>query len=147
MNKVICWDLVPDIIRYIPLSDLRDLSQASPLFDVEISRIGIHVLYLRKCTCLLNNSVLVRSKGYVFLMNQEMTSVYCGTVVTKCSVNIIEGSPILGPRYYIDNPGKFAVRIHGDIDIYRNIDNINKIKSHPMKLRLIFDDKELRESS
>lgn len=38
-------DLWRDIIGYVPLADLRDLSRASPLFDEVICVLGIKVIY------------------------------------------------------------------------------------------------------
>lgn len=47
----ICADIIPKIVSYIPLEDLRIISKGSCLFDIEICRQGIRVVYDgNKCT-------------------------------------------------------------------------------------------------
>lgn len=47
MTSIICYDLVPDIIKYVPLSALRNLCKASPMFTREIFKSGSRVLYIK----------------------------------------------------------------------------------------------------
>lgn len=50
MLKYICSDLISSIISWTPLKDLKILSKASPIFDQEIHRQGIRVIYCRDDT-------------------------------------------------------------------------------------------------
>lgn len=58
-NSVVCYDLVPDIIKYIPLSALRNLCKASPMFTREIFKSGLRVFYMKSA----NLSLLLVEKN------------------------------------------------------------------------------------
>lgn len=59
-KQTICADLIPNIVSYVTLNDLRVLSKVSPLFDIEIFGQDIRVLYFgRKGIRLgINNRVI-----------------------------------------------------------------------------------------
>lgn len=42
----ICYDLIRNIIEWVPRADLKYLSKASPVFDREINEAGIKIVYL-----------------------------------------------------------------------------------------------------
>lgn len=68
---MIARDLWHDLIAYVPLVDLRDLSRASPLFDKVICSIGRRVFYGNKYIVQLNDKhtviVMHSGKKYVLL--------------------------------------------------------------------------------
>lgn len=43
--STICADLIPNIVSYVPLADLRELSKASAIFDIEIYKRNLRILY------------------------------------------------------------------------------------------------------
>lgn len=60
---MIAHDLWRDIIKYIPLVDLQDLSKASPMFDEVIYQIGYKVFYQDHKVYDLNDRILIKLKS------------------------------------------------------------------------------------
>lgn len=63
-GNTISWDLICDIVRYIPLGDLRDLERVHAIFTREICRTGLRVFYNdsgsgNKIINLLNKGIVV----------------------------------------------------------------------------------------
>ena len=55
MSTIICADLIPLIVSYVPLNDLRSIAASSVIFDIEICKQGIRMLYYDHCTVRLTN--------------------------------------------------------------------------------------------
>lgn len=62
--NIIVQDLWRDIVGYVPLADLRDLSRASPLFDVVICVLGIKVIYDNNFVAARNGVINLNAIGH-----------------------------------------------------------------------------------
>lgn len=72
--NIIAWDLVRSIIEWLPRSDLRDLSRASPIFDQEIYCMGIKMIYLKNGKYIIpeNDKVIFVTKiGQLFVLKSS----------------------------------------------------------------------------
>ena len=70
----ISWDLVFDIIKYVPCDDLRSLSKASPMFDEIFVQVGIKIIYVRGSARVpkVTDLIIVTMQGqYIELRDHE----------------------------------------------------------------------------
>lgn len=83
----ISHDLIRDIIQYIPVWDLRRLSRASPIFDIEIHALGIRLFYDEKYYSDLSTTekvVIETSTGKKFVLK----------ILDDCAIEIFTGRKI-----------------------------------------------------
>lgn len=73
MTNAIAQDLFQTIVEYTPIDDLKKLSLASPIFDIEICNAGIkifcsgHEIYVLK----RNSTIIQLSSGKKYLIKRE----------------------------------------------------------------------------
>lgn len=69
INMDIPADLIQSIVSYVPLEHLRVLSKASPIFDQEICRQGIRVVYCRdKCRRIHETDIVIRCDDWEIIV-------------------------------------------------------------------------------
>lgn len=132
----ICTDLISEIIEYSSNDSLRILSEASPMFDQVIFRLGIRVLFQGKFSrriCNLTTMIIQADSGRVFFIHDEIGEIYLYQPMysmheymyemEKMRVNITYDI-ILGDKYYVDKKRFFVVSKKADIF---NITRINKV--------------------
>lgn len=116
--QFICQDLIRGVVEYIPRSDLRVLSRASPIFDREICLMGIKVIYRKKGYTGIpiiprnNETIIVTDKGEIMALQFDNIAFYIDrfTKVYYENYRIIEtviGDPF--KEYHVNNDGSIAV--------------------------------------
>lgn len=73
MSTVICADLIPSIVSYVPLEDLRIIATGSPIFDQTIFNAGIRILYCE------NHAMILKPSYKVIRANNGQTYITEGT--------------------------------------------------------------------
>lgn len=88
----ISWDLVFDIIKYVPCDDLRSLSKASPMFDEVFVQMDLKVIIHKGIARVpkMTDLIIVTNSGQ-YIEYKEHCSYYeniDGEVCLKCSVSL-----------------------------------------------------------
>lgn len=120
--QIIAHDLIRDIIMYVPYNGLRDLSKASPIFDIEINSIGIKIFYSgNRPIYFADKHVLIvktrTGKKDIFEIDgTEFKSLFTGITAISLSINWATNIDMklnwwidrngLGVAYYTDTLGR-----------------------------------------
>lgn len=89
---MICSDLYRTIVEYVPLADLRLLSNASPIFDTIIKQVGRKIFYYRdRLTDLtVDNYVIIESqfgqKCILKIMKDCYNDIYSGNIMFERTI-------------------------------------------------------------
>lgn len=104
--NIICHDLISSIISWIPPTDLKTFSDASPIFAREIFAMGIRVVYYRNVPYVLKEETIVYVHGYKLLVltdSHVMSSLGSSNWFHVGRNKIIRSDSFVpGTGYYID---------------------------------------------
>lgn len=130
MSNYISTDLLRDIISYIPLETLKDLSRASPIMDREICNAGIRVFF--DCDnighILDANSVVIRMKqGRAYLLRDRIKHYECSIGAGNAIIynNDIQWKDSLGNSdvWYVDPINCIVTEEDGDFSYFVKYDS------------------------
>lgn len=91
-EKMICPDLYRTIVEFVPLANLRLLSDASPIFDTIIKQVGRKIFYYRdRLTDLtVDNYVIIESqfgqKCILKIMKDCYNDIYSGNIMFERTI-------------------------------------------------------------